>query len=83
MRTNPEKYKYWVLFTKQNSGKKNEQGISWGKLIDVVSSIKPQQIKEIKFYHPDAPCGTGHVDGTTMLELWKIVDKRKTAKTAV
>jgi len=76
MRTTPEKYKYWVVFTHKTLGKKNEQDITWKKLIDVVGAEKPHQIKAVNFYHPDAPLGTGHVDGITMLELWKQVERK-------
>lgn len=76
MRTNPKKYKYWVKFTSQTPGNKNEQDLTWEKLIAVVGAKKPYQIEAINFYHPEAPFGTGHVDGTTMLELWKQVEKK-------
>ena len=78
MRTTPQKYKYWVKFTTQTPGKKNEQDITWGKLIDVVAAKEPHQIEAVNFYHPETPFGTGHVDGTTMLELWKQVSRKKT-----
>lgn len=67
-----------MVFTRHTPGKKNEQAITWEKLIDVISAKKPYQIKAINFYHPGAPYGTSHVDGTTMLELWKQVEKKKT-----
>jgi hypothetical protein len=38
------------------------------------------EIEAVNFYHPDAPFGTGHVDGKTMLELWKKVEKKKASK---
>ena len=82
MRTNPKKYKYWVLFARQTPGKINEQDITWEKLTDVVSAKEICQIEAINFYHPDAPFGTGHVDGKTILELWKEVEKKKLKKQA-
>ncbi len=75
MRTSPRKYKYWVVFTPQTPGQKNVQDVSWEKLVDVVGAKKPHQIEAVNFYHPDAPFGTGHVDGKTMLELWKEVQR--------
>lgn len=80
MRTNPNKYKYWVVFTHHTPGKKNYQDLSWEKLIDVVSAKKPDQIEAVKFSHPDAPFGTEHVDGMTMLELWKKVERREDSR---
>jgi hypothetical protein len=82
MRTNPRKYKYWVKFIRQAPGKKNEQDITWEKLVDVICERRPHLIKAVNFYHPDAPFGTGHVDGITMLALWKAVEARKAAKLA-
>lgn len=77
MRTPSKKYKYWIQFRPQISGKKNEQDLSWEKLIDIVSSKDVRQIEAIKFCHRDAPFGTEHVDGMTVLELWKEVKKRQ------
>jgi hypothetical protein len=78
MRTPPEKYKYWLKFTRQTPGRTNAQDISWMQLVNLVSKCKPHQIEAVNFYHPEAPFGTGHVDGTTLLELWKQVERGKT-----
>jgi len=40
-------------------------------LIAIIFEKGPLQIEAVNFYHPDAPFGTGHVDGITMLALWK------------
>ena len=47
MRTTPEKYKYWVEFTRQTREKKNEQDITWKKLIDLVSARDANQSSKI------------------------------------
>jgi hypothetical protein len=38
------------------------------------------QIEAVRFHHVDSPQGTAQIDGITMLELWKEVEKRKQLK---
>ena len=80
MRANPKKYKYWVKFKHSANEKKNQQDISWERLIEVVGEKKPHQIESVNFYHPDAPMGTAHVDGGTILALWQQVAQKVAGK---
>ena len=70
-------YKYKVELSRHAAKKQKVTDISWEQLIEVISNNQLNQVKVIRFHHNGSPNGTAIIDGGSMLELWKQVDKKK------
>jgi hypothetical protein len=69
-------YKYKVEFSKHAVVKQKVTDITWQELINVIANNSLHQVKAIRFHHVGSPDGTAHIDGGTMLTLWKQVQSQ-------
>jgi hypothetical protein len=70
-------YKYKVEFRKHAVVKQKVTDITWQELVNVIANNSLHQVKAIRFHHVGSPDGTAHIDGVTMLTLWKQVQLQK------
>jgi hypothetical protein len=69
-------YNYTVELSKHAVVKQKVTGISWRELVKVISENSLHQVKAIRFHHLGSPNGQAHIDGGTMLTLWKQVQSQ-------
>jgi hypothetical protein len=69
-------YRYKVEFSRHAVVKQKVTDISWQELVNVIAKNSLHQVKAIRFHHVGSPNGTAHLDGGTMLTLWKQVQSQ-------